>query len=161
VFYQVLRSERQVAVLENSLKVQDERVRDMRGRQDAGVARPLDVAQTQAQASATRVTLIAARNDAINGRSLLSLLTGVPLHNAVLLDAYDIPVGITGMTEYLNAAGRLRRDLAAADSAVEAARKNVDVAVGQYYPSVTLDLTAFLYRETLPTERDWQGVLRA
>src|SRR6266705_3426642 len=52
-YYQVLRSERSVEVLKNSLNLQDARVRDFQARRRAGVVRPLDVAQTEAQASAT------------------------------------------------------------------------------------------------------------
>ena len=34
-------------------------------------------------------------------------------------------------------------------------------AVGQYYPSVTLDVNVFVYREIFPDERTWDGILRA
>jgi outer membrane protein TolC len=40
VYYQVLRSEESVRVLENSLEVQEARLRDVLGRQQAGVAYP-------------------------------------------------------------------------------------------------------------------------
>ncbi len=68
-YYQVLTSERSVQVLLNSVAVQNERVRDMEGRQRAGVARPLDVAQNQAQAAATRVQLIQRKTTSAPGGS--------------------------------------------------------------------------------------------
>ena len=83
-YYQILRSEASVRVLENSLQVQEERLRDTRGRLDAGVARPLDLAQTEAQVSATRTTLINARRDVRNARDLLALLTNASVSEAEL-----------------------------------------------------------------------------
>jgi outer membrane protein TolC len=91
IFFQVLRSERSVAVLASSLASQEERVRDMQARQLAGLARPLDVAQTEAQASETRLDLIAARNDVARARTTLSFLTGVALARTPLTDDYSVP----------------------------------------------------------------------
>src|SRR6266850_947862 len=88
-YYQVLRSERSVEVLKNSLNLQDERVRDFQARRRAGVVRPLDVAQTEAQASATRVSLIDARNDVVNGRTTLAFLVGAPVASSPLIDQAD------------------------------------------------------------------------
>ena len=48
-YYQVLRSEQSVAVLKNSLAVQEERFRTTAGLNAVGLARLLDVAQTEAQ----------------------------------------------------------------------------------------------------------------
>lgn len=161
VYYEVLRSEASVRVLENSLSVQEERLRDARGRVEAGVARPLDVAQTEAQASATRTALIDARRDVVTARNLLALLTDAPVTDVPLEDAYAPPTEIDPLERYLAAATEARRDVAAAAAAVAAARRDVEVAWGQYYPSVSLNLSAFLYRESVPDERDWNGLLSA
>jgi outer membrane protein len=160
-YYQTLKAERSVDVLTNSLAVQEARVRDMQGRAAAGVARPLDVSQTEAQASATRVSLIAARNDVRNGRTVLTLLTGAELAHSVLIDRYPDPVTApTTPDELLKQATARRQDLIAADAAAQAARRNVDVAFGQYYPSVSLDTNVFLYRDP-GSASDWNAILRA
>lgn len=161
VYYQVLRSERSAEVLASSLKVQEARVRDIQGRQAAGLARPLDVAQTEAQASTTRVTLITARNDVRNGRATLAFLTAAPVQDSPLIDAFDVPTALLPLAELQERAVLERRDLRAASAAVLAARQGVNAAVGQYYPSVTLDLNVFVYRESFPDERTWDGLLRA
>lgn len=161
VYYEVLRSEELVRVLVGSLEVQEERLRDARGRFEAGLARPLDVAQTEAQASATRATLIDARRAVSNARSLLHLLTRLSMQDRELTDRYDLPEAVESPDAYLAAADDARRELAAAAAAVEAARHDVEVAIGQYYPSVSIDFSAFLYRETAPDERAWDGLLVA
>ena len=161
VYYQVLRSERSAEVLESSLKVQEARVRAIQGRYAAGMARQLDVAQTEAQASSTRVTLINARNDVRNGRATLALLTAAPVQESRLIDAFTPPASLPPLEELQAMAASGRRDLRAAEQAVLAARQGVDVAFGQYYPSVTLDVNVFVYREVFPDERTWDGILRA
>ena len=161
VFYEVLRAEESVRVLENSLEVQEARLRDVRGRQAAGVVRPLDVAQVEAQASQTRVSLYAARSDVANGRSVLTFLTTADVQNSPLIEEYE-PPPITDTREQLRAVGaERRRNLQAAVAATKAARQGVEAAFGQYYPSVSVDLNVFLYRESTPADRDWEGLLRA
>jgi outer membrane protein len=161
VYYQVLRSEESVRVLENSLEVQEARLRDVLGRQQAGVVRPLDVAQVEAQASQTRVSLFAARSDVANGRSVLAFVTAANVADSPLVEEFEAPP-INESREQLQALGADRRhDLAAAVVATRAARQLVEAAIGQYYPSVSVDLNVFLYRESTPSDRDWEGLLRA
>jgi outer membrane protein len=161
VFYQVLRSEESVRVLENSLQVQDARLRDVRGRREAGVVRPLDVAQIEAQASQTRVSLIAARNDVVNGRATLAFITNAAVADSPLVEEFDVPPVTSTRDELRATAADRRRDLQAAVSATKAARQDVEVAWGQYYPSVALDLNVFAYRESSPSDRSWDAAIRA
>ncbi len=160
VFFQVLRSESSVRVLESSLKLQDERFRDARGRVDVGLASPLAASQTEAQIAGTRTTLISARADVVQSRSRLSLLTAAEVQLATLGDNLD-PPALPSLEEMLKTAKASRDDLVAADHAVEAARHDVEVAIGQYYPSVSLNFDVFLYRESVPTGRTWDALLVA
>ena len=160
-YYQVLRNEQLVVVLQHTLQLQDARVRDMRGRQNAGMARPLDVAQSEAQASSTRVTLINARNGAANARTALAFLTNEPLGGVPLTDDDPLPTQVGGRDSLRQAAMAGRQDLQASIKATQAARQNVEVAVGQYYPSLSLNLRGFLYRESSPSDRVWESLLVA
>jgi outer membrane protein len=161
VYYDILRAERSADVLVSSLKVQDARVRDIVGRQRAGFARPLDVAQIEAQASATRVALINAQNDVRNGRTTLVYLTAAPVGDSPLVDQFDAPASLPTLEQMQATALEWRRDLQAARAATQAARQQVEVAWGQYYPSVSISTDLFLYRESFPDERKWQGLLSA
>jgi len=161
VYYQVLTAEQSLRVLRNSIEIQDARLREATGRREAGVARLLDVAQVEAQVSATRVTLIDAQSGVRNARSALALLTGAPVQTSELTDLFTLPADLAALDALKQTAIRRRSDLAAASSAARAARQNVEVAVGQYYPSVSLNLTGYLYRESVPEERLWEGLLRA
>jgi outer membrane protein len=160
-YYQVLRAEESVRVLESSVNVQDERVRDMRTRARAGVARPLDVAQTEAQASATRASLISARADVRNGRTVLSYLVSADVSRSRLLDDVTLPEIFPTLEQSIADARATRQDLAAARAAVQSARAEVEQAVGQFYPSVNLNFNYYLQRHSSPEDSLYNGLVSA
>ena len=160
-YFQILSSEQLVVVLKNSLVVQEERVRDMRGRTAAGMARPLDLAQSEAQASQTRVLLLAADNDVRTGRTTLSFLIGVDANGNPLADAVNAPPQLPELTQLQQTAAENRQDLAAAIAEIEVAKQNVQAAIGEYYPSVTLNLNGFISRQSMPSESLWNSLLSA
>jgi outer membrane protein TolC len=159
VYYQVIRAQAQVRVLEQSIRVQDERLRDVRGRNAAGVARPLDVAQTEAQYAGTRVTLIEARRQVEAARSLLAYLVNRDVERLPLSDGFTPGDDVPAVSAMIETALVERGELAAAERAIAAAQRDVNVAVAQYYPQVTLNVAGFLYRESVPTARSWESLL--
>jgi outer membrane protein len=150
-----------VEVLNNSLELQGARVREFEVRRRAGVVRPLDVAQTEAQASATRVSLINARQDVVNGRTALSYLIGAPVGNSPLTDRAPVIPPVPSLALLQAEALTRRQDLLAAQAGVEAAKFDVQTAIGRYFPSVTFNFNYFLHRESLPAESEWNGLLSA
>jgi outer membrane protein len=80
---------------------------------------------------------------------------------ASLSDGFEVPESRPLLESWLQTARTNRHDLLAAGAAIEASRREVEVAFGQYYPSVSLNLSGFLYRETVPTARDWDALLTA
>jgi outer membrane protein len=160
-YYQVLRSEQSVRVLEHSVNVQDERVRDMRARNRVGVARPLDVAQTEAQAANTRASLVLSRTDVRNGRTVLSFLIGQDVSASPLSDDVRLPVDLPTVDASLAGAEQGRQDLAAARAAVDVAKQEVQLAIGQYYPSVNLNFNYYLERQSSPEDSLYNGLVSA
>jgi outer membrane protein TolC len=158
--YEVIRAERQVEVLENSLRVQQERVNDARVRLQAGLVRPLDVTLSEAQAAQTDATLTQARVQAKTARSELAFLAAAPVQNHVLIDAVDVPADEPSITDVLIVALQFRQDVGAATRRIEAAEHLVDSAYGQYFPSVSLNFQWFLQRDSEPTDLDWTSVLQ-
>jgi outer membrane protein TolC len=166
VYYQVLRSERSADVLRNTLAVQEARLKDVEQQFKNGLAIRLSVAQTRAQVDATRVTLVQAESDVRNGRSTLALLVGVPSQvsptvTGPLVDDFRVPADRPAEADYEAQALATREDLRAARSAIEAAREGVRVSVAQYYPSVSLNTTGFLYREFFGDASKWNAILSA
>src|SRR3954471_18499288 len=159
-YYQVLLAERSIDVLTQSLGAQLERVRDAQGKIDAGTGKPLDLAQAEAQAASTRVTVVQARGDAANARTLLAFLIGVKHITGPLRDDFLLPTQPVPMEELLSQAWNSREDYKAAQAAVEAATHNVDAAIGEYYPSVTLNVTGYLFRENFADASKWNTLLQ-
>jgi len=159
--YDVILSERADTVLENSLRVQEERVQDARTRLDAGIIGPLDVSLTEAQAAQTAATLITARARARTGRSVLEVIAAAPLAETKLVDDLVLPPTLPDLETELEEAAARREDLIAAARRIDAAGHRVRSAYGQYFPSVTLNLQYFLQRGSDPTSLHWSSLIQA
>lgn len=161
VFYNALRLESSVSALENTAKLQEERLRDIRAREKNGLAKPLDVSQADAQAADTGVQLIAAINALKNARTALYLLTAHPMGQRKLVDDFSPPAQIDAMQQWQESAANTRHDIIAADRALDIARHQVEIAFGQYYPTITLNLEYVLTVDNTSTENQWNAILRA
>jgi outer membrane protein/adhesin transport system outer membrane protein len=158
--YDVIRSERAVAVLEGSLAVQDERVRDARARLDAGIASPLDLSLSEALAARTSSDLTVARVRVRNARSVLGFLTVEPLADRALVDNLELPPSVPDSAALLAEAQAHRQDVRAAERHIEAATQLVRSAYGQYFPAVSLNLQWFLQRDSEPKDLDWTSLIQ-
>jgi multidrug efflux system outer membrane protein len=146
-YYTCLKDERQVAVYESSVKFKAEKVRDQEARLKLGAVKPLDLATSQSDLSATRVSLIQSRTDALNARSALARLMGVTEVRGPLTDAYEAPADLQTTEHWQAAAIKQRQDFLAAVRATEAARLKVEGAIREYFPSVTINFNYFLYND--------------
>lgn len=158
-YYAVMQAEASVEVLSNSIEVQESRVRDIRYKREAGLARVLDVAQTEAQAAATRVVLIDARNAASNTRALLGFLLGMSgAVQSKLADDVVVPE-LPNLARLQLEAEVGRQDLLAAKAAVQIMEQTVYQAFSQYLPSAQFSAEYFLHRTSIPATSDWIRVL--
>lgn len=158
-YYQVLSAEAESDVLAHSVEVQTRRVSDIRVQRDAGVARSLDVAQAEAQLAETRAALIRAENDAANGRAMLALLLGVSSVEGPLTDGFAVPAADFSMDAITLQATDRRQDLKASKALLEVSAKRLQSAWGEYFPSVSLNLSQYLSRESFPSDVDWTALL--
>jgi outer membrane protein TolC len=160
-YYLVLRAERAVQVLETSAATQEQRVQEMRTRDVVGAAQKLDVAQIEAQAAATRAGLVTARNQVRNDRIMLAFLVDAKVVDAPLVDRLDVPAAVASPDVFLALAQASRQDLRAAEQQIEAARQNVQIAFGQYYPSISVNVNYYLQRQSPPSDSDWNALISA
>jgi len=157
--YEVIRAEREVLVFERSIQVQAERVRDSRVRRDVGLVSPLDVSLSESALADTRARAIEAQARVRRGRELLAFLCGAPIGDRPLLDDLepaDAPVALTKMEAV---ARQWRGELAASFAARRAAVARVERAYGEYWPSVSVDVRAFLSRQSEPSGMDWSSLI--
>lgn len=167
-FVEVVRAERQAEVLRASLAVQQARVEEARGRVEAGVARPLDVALSESRAADARVQIVDSETRARAGRAVLAFLLDaevgeLPLaldETLVAAALGDIaPEADVELRGWIARAHRQRQELLAAHLEVAAARATVESAYGQWWPSVALDLDAYLERHSGNEEMDWASAV--
>jgi outer membrane protein TolC len=104
---------------------------------------------------------VQAESDVRNGRSTLALVIGVPHVNGPLIDGFAAPAQTGPEGDFEAHALATRQDLIAARHAITAARAAVDVAFAQYYPSVSLNVSGFLYREFFSDASKWNAILAA
>jgi outer membrane protein TolC len=82
-----------------------------------------------------------------------------PIEENPLRDDFAAPADTPQLQEWTATAEAGRQDLMAANAAVKAARENVEVAFGQYYPSLAVNLNYNLYDEILGGGGAWTGLL--
>jgi outer membrane protein TolC len=160
-YYQVLTSEQQVRVLRDSLSVDEARLVIVKGQYANHLALALEVSQTEAQVAGTRADLRQAITDVKNGRHTLAFLIGVPAVDGPLSDDVVVPSNLLGVDDYRAIAAGTRQDLLAADAGVRAAKASVDAAIAEYYPTVSLNVTGFLYRQYFSDASKWDAILMA
>ena len=159
-YFQVMNSEKQVEVLRHSIQVARQRFEDIQMKQKAGVARPVDVALTEAQLAKTRNMLIQAEDDVKNGRAMLALLIGVPEVKGPLTDGLTVPSTGWRLEPLLKLADDNRQDLIAEHERVKVATAALEAAWGEYFPTVSLNLTRYLSRQSFPSDVDWSSLIQ-
>jgi outer membrane protein TolC len=157
-YYAILQSEQSVRTLQSSVAVQDARVQNIQHRLDQGMARRLDVLQSQADAASARVQLTDAQNDVAKGRATLAAILGVPTLDCPLDDRFNAPDLIDAPDLLLARARIHRQDLLAAAHAVNSSAEAVKSAWGEYAPSIGVNLNTFLYRESFPQDSWWTAI---
>lgn len=160
-YYNVLLAEESVQVLSYSVQYQDAFVTYQQNRYHAGIAQPLDVAQSEAQAAATRAQLITAQDNVKTSRAALAFMTNAAVDNASLVDRLQVPDQLPGIDESVRIAEAERRDIVAAAEQVRVQQQNLQAAIGEYYPSISLDLNYYLHRDSFPTNVEWAGLITA
>jgi outer membrane protein len=158
-YYAVLTSEQSVDVLANSLQAQEANVATLVEQFKVGAARRLDVTQAEAQASQTRVSLLQAQADVQTSRSMLVFLVDAPIRDNPLRDDFEAPESVGAEQPWIDQAEAVRQDLQAAHAAVRAARYNVEVAFGEYYPSLGFSTGWTLYQTPFQPFTMWNTLL--
>ena len=159
-YFQVLHSEKQVGVLENSIKVAQQRLKDIQMKQKTGVARQVDVSLVESQLSKTHYRLIQATDDVHNSRAMLAFLIGIPEVDGPLTDDLSVLATDWQIESLLPLADANRQDLNAERERVKAASAGLEAAWGEYFPSVSLNLTHYMSRNTFPADVDWTSLIQ-
>jgi len=159
MYYQVLVLESRRDFLKFSLSVQRDNVKDMHSKYIAGTATQSDLALARSLLSQTNLSLTKARNDVANTRVELAFLIGVDSVNGPLSDRLSLPEKLPDREQLLAIAEQYRNDLKASKYQVEENVHLLQQAWSQYFPSVSLNFTYFLSRQSFPSQVNWINTL--
>ena len=153
-FYDSLKLQREVETLEDSLRLQRERLREVEARQKIGLARRTEVLLIETQVANDEAQLIRSKNGLQTARERLNFLVGESLEGRLVDDVEE--VAPTLETELLiQNALHARADLREADGQVAAARSNVSVIRGEYLPELELTGNVYARREGIQSPVSW------
>jgi len=163
-FYVVLQIEGEVRALEDTVRVEKERFKEIQARREAGLARKSEVLLVESQLARDESRLTRTRNDLQVARQRLTFLLTVPA-DLPLRD--EFPAVSSGAGEESDELAALirnarsnRSDLKQRESAVRAAEYQVAVARGAYFPSIDLDAYGYLDRTNyseFQEKTDWSA----
>jgi outer membrane protein TolC len=91
---------------------------------------------------------------------MLAQLIGVSSVEGPLAGGFDVPPVNLSVDHLLKLAKMHRQDMKAAHIQVTAAARRLEAAWGGYFPSVSLNLSRYLYRESFPDDVDWTGLIQ-
>lgn len=160
-FYNTLFLERQVRILEDSLKNTRERLREMQARRDQGIARKTEVLLIETQVASDETLLTRARFALDLARTQLAFLLGRPVDVPLRDDLPEAAVP-TDLDPLVQEALASRSDLREREAALKAAEENIRVVWGEHLPNLDLSANFYMYRENFSTfqqETDWDLLL--
>ena len=167
-FYTALQIEGEARALEDTVRVERERLQEIQARRTAGLARKSEVLLVESQLARDESLLTRTRNDLQVARQRLAFLLAVPA-DLPLRDETPAPrapaapgTGEEGdeLAALIRNARSNRSDLKQRESAVRAAEYQVAVARGAYFPSIDLDAYGYLDRTNyseFQEETDWSA----
>jgi outer membrane protein TolC len=159
-FYTALAAEASVGTLEDSVALQQNRLREVRARQEVGLARRTDALLIETRLADSEGSLIRARNVLDSARTNLSFLIGREV-DAPLLDTYPAEEEPPPVETLIEQARAQRRDLASAEADVRAATLAVKVIEREAWPIIKGEGNYYINRQGVLSPVDWDIAVKA
>jgi outer membrane protein len=184
IFYLALQLEGEVKALEDTVQVEQARVKEIQARHEAGLARKTEVLLVESQLAQDESRLTSTRNDVQVARKRLTFLLTVPVDLPLRDESAEGemsppgspspgsaeagPAGAAGavtgdnaeLAELIRVARGHRSDLKQREAAVRAAESQVSVARGARLPSIDLDAYGYIHRvhySEFQEQTDWSA----
>ena len=154
-FYLLLEERQDLETLATIRKALNERISDLKRRENLGRSRRSEVVSTETQLYSVEDELQQAKSQENIASELLSFLIGRPV--GMIVDnsfVFDLKA-----EESYRAAAPSRADVKAAQNAWNVSRSNVTIAQSGFLPTVTAEADYFNGRNTVAQDKSWQGML--
>lgn len=159
-FLTTLFFESQQRILEDALRNSSDRLREMRARQEQGIARKTEVLLIETQVASDEAQLNRGRQALELARTQLSFLVGRPLAVPLQDDLAEPPIP-ADVASLVSRAMDDRSDLRERRALVLSAEQAIGVVTGEHYPALDLNASYFLDRHNysaFQTEVDWEAL---
>jgi outer membrane protein len=156
-YYNILTIERDMSNLEEEIRQNEEREKDIRGRVRIGRSRQAELLNVQATIATLRAQIEQLRGQRQVARDTFAFLTGLDPETP-LRDAEEVPEQFGPLTDYL-AGLEQRPDVQANEKRLVASQESVRVARGAHLPSIDLNGNYYLDRPGYLKDINWDVTL--
>lgn len=156
-FYDYVRIEKDITIIEGIINLSDDRIRDLKNWENIGRSRPSETATARVTLETFRADLAKAKSDLANARNLLTFLIGVAV-DANELNDEKLPMPSGEPFDLLRLVER-RPDVEAGRQAVKTARGGLIVAQSDLWPRITLDSNLYQHREGFQSGTSWDTLV--
>jgi outer membrane protein len=145
-FFSGLFYERQQKILEDAVKNSRDRLREMRARQEQGIARKTEVLLIETQVASDEAQLNRGRQALELSRIQMAFLLGRPQSLPLADDLVEPPVPSDPLP-LLQRAMAERSDLREKQAALLSSELQIDIVTGEHLPAIDLTANYYAYRE--------------
>ncbi len=155
-YYDYLRLNKDVEIIEGILSLFEDRLKDLKGWVEIGRSRPSELATAQSRLQVFQGDLAQSKGERAAARNLLAFLIGVSVEAQELKEeTADRPVEKS--TDILELSRR-RPDVQAAEAAIKTARGALIVAQSELWPKLSLDSNLYEKREGFQSGNSWDAL---
>ncbi len=153
-FYLVIMNEKEFQIQKDTLQSLEERIHELKDRENIGKSRLSEVVTAESRAQALRAALMSTEGTIRNQRRLLEFLTGVTMNERDLVDTNPLSQTPDHLEEYIKDAAE-RHDVLASEQSEKTALQGLVVAQSKLWPNVTLDANSYDKREGFQSGISW------
>jgi len=157
-FYQVLRYEKDLEIIQEIKKLFLERIAELSERERIGRSRASELATANAGLKNIEAELAKSQGALTAEKNVLEFLIGMPLEGLKLKDTV-IPGEEIVLSHYLSNL-EMRPDVEASENAMKLARKNLIVVQSDLWPVVSLEYNRYTERDGFQSNIDWDALFK-
>lgn len=158
-FYRALESEHALEITSDTLKLLNDRIKDLTQRERIGKSRKSEVVTARSRVNSLKADRARTKGDLQREYRMLEFLTGLELVGRRLSSDEPLPPTENPLSHYLEQS-KNRPDVESARYALKTAKRNIIVAQSQLWPTVSLDHTQYEKRDGFQSAIDWDLLLK-
>lgn len=152
-FYGVLSNDREVENLKVTIKLAEDRVKEIKNRTQIGRSRNIELLAAEAQVSVLQAQLMAAQGQLVTSWDQFVLLTGLS-RDVQLIKKREVPLPPKDLSTYIELLDK-RPDIQSMKSQVEVARSTEDVMSAGHLPSLSVTGNYYITRDGPQKDNHW------